>query len=353
MSEKWLILKRFYIKLTHWEYWPFHMVYAPMVFYYLYLSLRAKSLCFFNAANPLIRNGGFLQESKKEIYDLLPASLYPKTLLFHPDCKIENLLERVRKEGLSFPFIAKPDTGQRGLMVKLIKDRSDLKKYLSNITVPFLIQKFVDLPEEVGIFYCRIPGQSSGKITGVVGKEFLKVIGDGHRTVEQLLIREPRFLLQLAPLRISESKALKVVLSAGEEKILVPFGNHSRGAKFIDLTHLADSIFRNHFEAICQSIPEFYFGRLDIKYLNWEDLKVGKNFSIIELNGAGSEPTHMYDPKYSVFHAWKQIIYHLNLLYKIRMQNSQEKGIPFMAAKDGLQMLKENWRHKAHISKKF
>jgi hypothetical protein len=32
-----------------------------------------------------------------------------------------------------------------------------------------------------------------------------------------------------------------------------------------------------------------------------EELEQGINFSIVELNGAASEPTHIYDPKHSLF----------------------------------------------------
>ena len=84
---------------------------------------------------------------------------------------------------------------------------------------------------------------------------------------------------------------------------MVPYGNHSRGSKFIDLSNLIDEQLSSTINLICLSIPDFYYGRLDIKFKDWEDLKNGKNFSIIEVNGAGSEPTHIYDPKHSIFYA--------------------------------------------------
>ena len=106
-------------------------------------------------------------------------------------------------------------------------------------------------------------------------------------------------------------------LSEGEEYILSPYGNHARGAMFLDDSHLADEQLREVMDQVCRQIPGFYFGRLDIRFKSWEDLKAGRHFSIIEVNGAGSEPTHIYDPSHSLFFAWKEIIRHWVLLYKI------------------------------------
>ena len=73
----------------------------------------------------------------------------------------------------------------------------------------------------------------------------------------------------------------------------------------------------------------------------FELLKEGKNFSIIELNGSGSEPTHMYDPKHSVFFAWREILRHWDLMCKISIIN-HKRGVPYMTRKEGLAMLKAN-----------
>jgi hypothetical protein len=83
-----------------------------------------------------------------------------------------------------------------------------------------------------------------------------------------------------------------------------------------------------------------YFGRYDIKYNTWEELSEGKNFSIIELNGCGSEPTHLYDSNKSIFSAWKIIIHHWKLLYKIAQQNHQ-KGINYLSFSQGRNLQKQ------------
>jgi hypothetical protein len=332
----------FFIKLFNWEYWPFNVLYAPIYPYWIWLMIKSRSAFFFNTSNPLIKNGGFLLESKKEIYDLIPQEYYPATLLFTAGTAVNKVLDAVKERGLQFPLIAKPDIGMRGMMVKKIDSAAVLEHYAQHAGVDFLVQDFIPYENEVGIFYYRFPGEKKGRISGIVGKEFLSVTGDGIATVEELLQRDKRFILQLPVLRETHAEILKLVLKKDEQHLLVPYGNHSRGSKFLDITNLADETLVNSIDKICQQVPEFYFGRMDIRYNSWEELQQGKNFSIIELNGAGSEPTHMYDPKHSIFFAWKEIIRHWNILFRISRLNHQQQQLPYMLFSSGIKMLKDN-----------
>ena len=291
------ILQRpFFIKLLHWEYWPFDLVYIPVYIYWAWLSLRNGAFFFFKPSNPAIRNAGFLMESKKEIYNLLQKEHYPSTLLFTKDDKAQFITEKVKSHALKFPLIGKPDTGMKGLAVKKILNESQLLNYAGNAEVDFLIQEFIPYENEVGIFYYRYPGEERGYISGIVGKEFLSVTGDGQSTIEQLLLKDSRHILQLPFLKSTNRALLKKVLGEGEKELLVPYGNHARGAKFIDLSNQNNEKLETIINNICSKIEGFYFGRMDIRYNSWEELEAGQSFSIIELNGAGSEPTHIYDP---------------------------------------------------------
>ena len=280
-------------------------------------------------------------ESKKEIYDIIPEEFIPKTILIKPNSPASLIAERMNEAGIKFPCIAKPDTGMKGLAVALLENEKDLENYSRKILVDYLIQEYISLSNEIGIFYYRMPGEGKGKISGIVNKEFLKISGDGKTSLETLLQADPRHRLQLNALNKIYGDGLQQVLAKGETKNLVPYGNHARGAKFTDVSHWADEDLVRFTDELCRQIPGFYFGRLDIRYNTLEELKLGKNFSIIELNGAGSEPTHIYDPGHSVFFAWKEIVRHLHLLYLISLKN-HKSGNPHMSVKEGLQMLKEN-----------
>jgi hypothetical protein len=312
-----------------------------MYFVWFYYSAKARSFFFFNAANPRIKNAGFLMESKKEIYDIIPAQFIPKTLFFKSGTNEDEILQAVANAGILFPCIAKPDIGGKGRGVEKIHALEDIAGYAAKIKMDFLVQEFICYPEEVGIFYCRMPDKPDGFISGIVAKEFLIVKGDGVSTLTQLIEKDPRYHFQLAALQKVYGEELNVILKKDELKNLVPYGNHARGAKFIDVSHWADAAFTKTWDTIFKQVPEFYFGRLDIMYSNAEDLKAGKNFSIVELNGAGSEPTHIYDPRHSIFFAWKEIARHFRLLCTISIKNHR-RGFRYLTVKEGMQMFKEN-----------
>ena len=280
-------------------------------------------------------------ESKKEIYDIIPAQFIPKTLFFKLGTSADEILKTVAGSGISFPCIAKPDMGGKGRGVEKIYVLNDIAGYAAKIKMNFLVQEFIPYPEEVGIFYCRMPDEPDGFISGIVAKEFLIVKGDGTSTLTQLIEKDHRYHFQLSTLQKLYGDGLNLVLKQDELKNLVPYGNHARGAKFIDVSHWADAAFTKTWDTIFKQIPEFYFGRLDIMYSNMEDLKAGKNFSIVELNGAGSEPTHIYDPQHSIFFAWKEISRHFKLLCAISIKNHQ-RGFRYLTVKEGMQMFKEN-----------
>ncbi len=335
------LYKPFFIRLFHWEYWSFNTVYIPIYIFWVALCIRARSFFFFEASNPTIKNGGFLTESKKDIFPLIPASLQPATVFFSIPSNADIVISELHKNGLSFPLIGKPDVGSRGRGVKVLTNKNDVRLYVKNAFVDFHIQEFVAYKNEIGIFYYRFPNEENGKISGIVRKEFLKVKGDGIKTISQLLMENKRAILQKDVLEKLYGNDLNEVLINGEEKILVPYGNHSRGAMFIDDSHLIDETLTKTIDEICKQIPGFYFGRFDIRFDNWEDLKHEKKFSIIEMNGAGSEPTHIYDPKHSIFYAWKEIIRHWFILNKISRQN-HKKGYKYLSVSEGIKMFQDD-----------
>jgi hypothetical protein len=330
------------IKLFHWEYWPFHVVYGPIYLYWFWLCLRARSFFFFNTSNPSIKNGGFLMESKWAIYNLIPAVYYPETIFFEAGVQPGLVIEKIKHLQLDYPLIGKPDIGMKGMAVKKLHNQIELIEYVENSKVNFLVQEFIPFENEIGLFYYRFPGERTGHISGIVGKEFLAVTGDGVLTVKELLRQDKRYILQLPALMKAYGEKLNAILKNGEKSLLVPYGNHVRGAKFIDISDRIDDQLTHTIDTICRQVDGFYYGRMDIRYNTWEELKEGRNFSIIELNGAGSEPTHMYDPRHSIFFAWKEIIRHWNLLRKISYMNHHTKHRPYMDIRSGLNMLKES-----------
>lgn len=331
----------FFIKLFNWEYWSMTAVYAPIYFYWFYMCIKARNLFFFNASNPTIENGGFIMERKSDIYNIMPVEYYPKTLLIKEGLTRKEIEALINEANFNFPVIIKPDIGCKGKAVRKIDCIEDAVAYILFAQFPMLVQALINYKNEAGIFYYRYPWQEKGKISGIVAKEFLTIIGDGVNNIESLVMQNERYILQIDALRKMIEINLNEILKSGEEKILVPFGNHARGAKFIDASNKINEELENNIDIICKKVPHFYFGRLDIMFSNWDDLQKGKNYSIIEINGAGSEPTHIYDPSHSIFFAWKEIIRHWRILYKISVWNHKHLAAPYLPFKKGLQIFRD------------
>ncbi|GAB3668670.1 hypothetical protein GCM10028791_43980 [Echinicola sediminis] len=58
-----------------------------------------------------------------------------------------------------------------------------------------------------------------------------------------------------------------------------------------------------------------------LKYNSWNKFIGQGEFSIIELNGALSEPTHMYDPSHSYFFAVRELYKHHKRMLDIAIYN--------------------------------
>ena len=274
-------------------------------------------------------------ESKKEIYNLIPQQYYPTTALVQEGTTLTEVQCIIENAKITYPLIAKPDIGLRGSGVKKINSVADLKEYADKANFNYLVQGLIPFANEVGIFYVRYPHEKSGRITGIVSKEFLIITGNGSSTVEELIRENPRYELQLKVLKQEYGAKMLEILPKDEKLNLVPYGNHARGAKFVDGSQWITPKLTETINKMCMQIPGFYFGRLDVMYNTMEELEQGINFAVVELNGAASEPTHIYDPKHSLFFAWKELARHITYMYEISVAN-HKNGAPYLQHKDGM-----------------
>jgi hypothetical protein len=315
-------------------------LYFPVFFYYGWLALKHRSFFFFTASNPGIEFGGMFGEKKSDIFKLIPEEYIPKTTLIR---KGDQERAAFTAEGFGFPIIAKPDIGERGTWVEKIGSQAELKKYVSDCPVDFLLQEMVNLTMELGVFYVKYPGEK-GKVTSIVRKDFLKVKGDGKSTIRELLKKSTRAIMTAN----LESEYLKnegdTIPEKGEEVIVEPIGNHCRGTMFLDNGHEIDERLHAAFNELAEQIPDFYFGRFDLKCESYDDLKQLKNFKILELNGAGAEPGHIYQPGRSIWQAYRDIFWHLGVLSDICRLN-RKKGHSYWSFKQGFKKWKSHQRY--------
>ena len=330
-------------KIYKWEFWPFWIFYIPISFYWAYSFIRTRAMFYFSATNPAMEMGGFIDYSKIDFFGNIPEGILPNMVFVSTEKDKENIEKTLAIKGLEFPLIAKPDKGERGKGVTKVKTLESLQAYLAAAKDRVILQEFITHPLEFGIMYYRLPNENKGHITSIVQKEFLTVCGDGKSTIRELMRSNQRTALYEDHVALSYPELLEQIPAQGEKKLLEPIGNHCRGTVFRNANHLINEQLEEVFDSISKQIDGFYFGRYDIKVTSLEDLYAGKNIILMELNGANSEPAHIYDPDMNIFTAYKHLFRHWRLMYKISVQN-HKRGVQYMHRKIAFPRLVQHYQ---------
>lgn len=335
-----LALSNFLYKLTHWETWHYHTKYIPILPAWLWYCIRSRSLWFFTSSNPTLTFGGMEGETKEEMYNQMPPGSYPKSIFIKPSIPFSLLLEKVRANGFTYPFAVKPNVGMMGFMFRKIESEEDLRLYHKKMPVDYVLQELVDYPLEVSVFYYRFPNEEKGTISGFLMKESPYVIGDGVATLWELIQKYPGVRFKLDEMRSRHGRRLNDIIPAGEKYMLSNASNRSQGGKLVGLQHEIDDKLLKFFDDISHYSGHFYYGRYDIKCASVEDLKNGKNYSILEYNGSGSGTQHVYGNNNSLIQACRIILQHWKMLYKISKYNNKN-GVQYWKFWTGLKFLRD------------
>lgn len=319
-------MRLFWKKYRRWEFWPAWMFYPPVAAVYAWLSVRYRGLALPTVANPSFRNGGLIGESKIEILRALmcaaPACVADGYLMpAGPYFERNEEFRRVcLQQGIAYPLVLKPNVGQRGAGFKLVSSQEEAEKYLAQVQADVILQRYVPDKKEIGVFYYRIPGQQGGEIFAITEKVFPSLTGDGTSTFEQLLEKDERASLISSTYMRRFSALHGRVLPSGHQIRLVEAGNHCQGCIFRDGSDLISEGLHARIDEISRRIPGFFIGRYDIRYSSEEDLARGK-FKIIELNGAASEATNIYDETNSLLSAYRTLYRQWELVFRIGSAN--------------------------------
>jgi hypothetical protein len=336
--------------LSFFEFWPGWLFYTPVVIHWILLGLRYRDFSLPTAANPLITTGGLCGESKLSILDQVGPAARD---LLAPACGVVatrgGVLEAeaaMIRSGLRYPVVAKPDIGCNGAGVRLLRDRAALSAYMDAFPCgeTVVLQHYIEEPNEAGIFYVRRPDEPHGRITSVTIKQPPFVVGDGRSTLRALILADERARhvphLYLARLQ----DRLDHVPAQGEAVQLVFVGNHCKGSIFRDGTELVTPAMTEAIERLARALPEFYFGRIDVRFDSIVSLRRGMGFRVIEINGAGSEATHIWDPATKLLDAWRTQFFHYGSAFRIGAAN-RSRG--FGSA--GIRGMYSHWRNQRRL----
>lgn len=309
---------------VQWEFWPMWLFYAPVALWIALLSLRYRGLATITAANPGIPDGGTIGESKFEILNRLPPdAIIPAARIEcgSPDARSAALAHRMMTSGWSYPMVLKPDVGQRGVGVRIVRHATAAADYLSEQPGVVLAQPYHPGPFEAGVFYYRYPGEPRGRILSITDKRFPLITGDGVSSLGELIRRHPRFRIQARTFLTRHRASLDSILPAGTSFQLAHAGNHAQGTMFRDGMHLWTPALEQRIDRIAQTFPGFFVGRFDIRYTDVAAFTQGQDLAIVELNGATAESTEIYDPAGSLRQAYRRLFQQWSIVFAIGAAN--------------------------------
>ena len=346
------LLVSWWQRKRHWEFWSPFFFYPPVVCYIAWLALQHRGLTVFTAANPAIPGGGFVGESKADILQRLSSSDTRDFIARYEmisgaltgDEKLERALRLMREPPFGFPVVLKPDLGQRGSGVAIVRSEAELRDYLLLAAGDTIMQEYAP-GEEFGVFYYRYPDWKKGRIFAITEKRFPVVTGDGESQLERLILQDRRAVCMAKFYLDHQQRHLADIPAAGEPRQLVEVGTHSRGSVFLDGGWVWTEALEEAIDRVSKGFDGFYFGRYDIRTPSIDEFKAGRNFKVVELNGVTSEATSIYDPKNSLFAAYRTLFAQWRLAFEIGARN-RRRGVKPTPLRQLLKLIVESYNVK-------
>jgi hypothetical protein len=306
---------------------------VPMVAQWIWLGVRHGSFTLPSSANPGITSGGLVGEGKLEYFAAMGPVARAATADFiavdtpHPPASA--LRQRMHEAGLAFPVVAKPDIGWCGYGVRLLRDERALADYLARFPgdCRFLLQRYLPDPGEAGLFYMREPGRAEGQLIGILLRHYPCVVGNGRDTVAALIARDARLQRGERDPAHEAADDRERVPGAGEVVRLSTVASTRVGGAYEDGSIYGTPALSRRVDSIAQDMGEFHVGRFDVRYASLDALRAG-HFTIMEVNGAGSEAVHAWDPRYSIADVYRIVFAKQRLLFAIGAANRRRGRRP-------------------------
>lgn len=306
---------------------PKWLICIPLAVQWLWLSLRYLSPTLPSAANPAILSGGLVGEGKLDYFN--GAGLHARRSIadycavsMHCKPSKRMLAKKMRAARLDFPLIAKPNLGLCGYGVQRIDDIDALHAYCQAFPLheTIVLQRYLSVVGEAGIFYLRDPDQDVGELIGLALREAPQVTGDGVHTINELIHNSTRARRLLNPPWHRCDVDQTQIPAAGVSVRLATIGSTRVGGLYRNGAQWISPQLSAAIDAIARDMPGFYFGRFDVRFDDLDELRAGRGFTIIEINGAGSEAIQAWDPDIDIVTAFQMIFDKQRRLFAIAHQ---------------------------------
>ncbi|MBP3302847.1 MAG: alpha/beta fold hydrolase [Opitutales bacterium] len=324
---------------TRHEFWPHFILTIPLMLHYLWQSVIHRSFTLFTLANRgLGADGGLPSGSKFEHYTKFlsdktnpeVAAVYVKTALVpvneNLDARTEDVLALMRENEIAFPCVMKPEIGDGGVGVCIVRSREHLRNWLEVNPDSAMVQEFVG-GNEYEIIWSRRPGRTDGRIQTVVEKDFVIVKGDGERKLEDLIWAGDKSVSNGKLFSKINFREANRVLEAGEPYALAPIGSRIKGANFVSRPELRAGTLADVIDRLADACGDVHYLVLDVRAESDADLADGKNIRITGVKGAGATAGTIFDGYVRMGMAYSRAFRQMNYCFGIGAEVRDEQGV--------------------------
>ena len=343
--------------ISFFEFWPGFIIYTPVALLSMWLAIRYRGVTLPLNSNPGIHLGGMVGESKQDIFSMATGEAkarIPEWFVLSkwhsPEDAEWQVRQAMSEQKLEYPLVAKPDMGCRGAGVQIIRNGREMKSYVRTFPSEgkIVLQKLVPYEAEAGIFYIREPGEEKGRIFSITLKYPPYVIGNGRDTLRQLIQNDPR-AGQLTKLYFKRHyQYLEKVLAKDQPFRLAFAGSHSRGCIFRDGREFITPELEAAFDKVVDGLPEYYYGRIDIRFSDMQSLMKGENYYILEVNGASSEAAHIWDSRSTLAEVYRVLFYQYRTLFRLGWLNRKRGFKP-----PSIKSLLNAWKQERELVRQY
>jgi len=333
-------------------------MYFPVVLQWIVLSVRYRSMTLPFLANPSLHLSGMVGMAKTDLMNQATGKAAEAILPWikfdvnkqDPQNQTQHCIDMAAEHGITMPFASKPDIGCRGVGVKLVETAEQMEQIIASYPVgaTLLCQKLASYEAEAGIFYVKNPQTGQCDIPSMTIKTLPRVVGDGVHTLGQLIEQDPRAGKLKFLYEARHESGWDRIPEDGEAVRLVFSASHSKGAIFTDARAHVTPALTKAIDEIMQGLPNFYYGRLDVKFKDLESLKKGRTLEVVEINGASSESIHIWDKDTKFKDAIKALLWQYQTLFRIGAHHRKHGRTP-----PTLKEFFQSWRIERNLTRHY
>ena len=274
---------------------PRGLFFLPLIVSWIGFALKYRSLTLPTVANPYQPAGGMWGDSKSSYLLDVAASerrwiadcvvMTRSTGLRTLYADLEQARQSLSAAGLTFPLIAKPDSGRR--CACRIDDVSALREYLRDFPAgeKLILQRLVSHSGEVTALYARLPGTSRGCLLSLT----LRTNG------------------------------------------------HYRDAR----QHITPEL-EARLDAVARSMREFHYGRFALRFASLDELMRGQSLSIVEISGVGGTDNRHCEPALPLAEIYRRAVDQQRIMFLIGDKNRGRGFRPVAWADVVKSLIREN-----------